>query len=67
MADWTNPEVEIPCQACGGKMKKRLGDLRPGAVLKCRCGAETTCTGDDLRKVTESLRKLRDAMKRLGK
>lgn len=63
--------VEIPCSACGKKIKETLGRLQSNPTLTCTCGATTkvdsTGFNQGLADINKSLDGFGKSLGKLGK
>lgn len=59
--------IPIQCPGCKRKIEIPARTSAPGKVIRCRCGAEITLKGDDMRKLQKSMDSIEAALRRLGK
>jgi hypothetical protein len=64
-------EIEIPCENCRRKTKKRIGWVKSNNRFTCACGTEirldTSQFKTEIAKVERSLSGLQNALKKFGK
>ena len=69
--DLDSQTMDIPCQACGKKIRESIGRLKRDPDLTCSCGAVTHINAADLRKgaakVEKSLADIERQMKKMFK
>jgi hypothetical protein len=59
--------IPIQCPGCKRKIEIPARTSAPGKVIRCRCGAEITLKGDDLRKTQKAMDDLVATLKRFGR
>ncbi len=66
-----NTLIDIPCERCGRKTKKRIGWIKRHREFTCRCGAQIVLDADqvvrEIARVEHNLASLNRVFEQLGK